>query len=162
MTNSMQSRSVQSEPEENTGIAKRVAQITVSAIKQMPIMAAKVGGCVSLGQGIPSLNTPEFIREAVIKELRDNTAIGKYSMQPGIPELKDAIALDLQRTKKMTGIDGQKEIFISCGGMESLAAGIATVVERGDEVILPTPTYASHIEQVLFAEGIPKFVPLIE
>jgi aminotransferase len=46
--------------------------------------------------------------------------------------------------------------------METLAAGIATVVDRGDEVLIPTPNYASHIEQILFAEGTPVFVPLLE
>ena len=161
----MQQRSVYDSigQEENiAGIAARVAQITVSAIKQMPVLAAQVGGCVSLGQGIPSFNTPRFIREAVVRELLDDESkIGKYSMQPGLPELKTEVARDLKRTRGID-IDPVNEIFISCGGMESLAAGIATVIERGDEVILPSPTYASHIEQVLFAEGIPKFVPLLE
>ncbi len=46
--------------------------------------------------------------------------------------------------------------------MEAIAAGIATIIERGDEVLIPSPNYSSHIEQVLFAEGIPVFVPLIE
>jgi aminotransferase len=161
----MQSRSVQirgGQAEDTTGIARRVAQITVSAIKQMPILASKVGGCVSLGQGIPSFNTPDFIREAVIDDLRNNNLIGKYSMQPGVPELKQEIAKDLQRTRGMDKVDPETEIFISCGGMEALAAGICTIIERGDEVILPSPTYASHIEQVLFAEGEPRFVPLLE
>src|SRR5271163_2058409 len=161
----MQSRSVYDsvgQEEDCSGIAHRVAQITVSAIKQMPLLASKVGGCVSLGQGIPSLNTPEFIREAIVKELRENGLVGKYSMQPGLPELKREIALDLKRTRGMEGIDPDKEIAVTCGGMEALAAGIATIVERGDEVILPSPTYASHIEQVLFAEGEPRFVPLSE
>lgn len=148
--------------DDNSGIATRVAQITVSAIKQMPVLASKIGGCVSLGQGIPSLSTPQFIREAVIEELRTNSAIGKYSLQPGLPELKKEIARDLERTKGLKDVDAENEIFVSCGGMESLAAAIATIVERGDEVILLSPTYASHIEQVLFAEGVPRFVPLNE
>jgi len=59
-------------------------------------------------------------------------------------------------------VDAETELFVSCGAMEALAAGIATVVDRGDEVLIPTPNYASHIEQVLFAEGIPVFVPLLE
>jgi aminotransferase len=160
----MQNRSIDgtANKEDTKGIATRVAQITVSAIKQMPILAAQVGGCVSLGQGIPSFGTPAFIREAVIKELNDdNSSIGKYSMQPGMPALKSEIARDLKRTRNIE-VDPEKELFISCGGMEALAASISTIVERGDEVILPSPTYASHIEQVLFAEGIPKFVPLLE
>jgi aminotransferase len=151
------------EPEGDlSGIATRVAQISVSAIKQMPVLAARLGGCVSLGQGIPSLDTPAFIRRAVIAELeRDGSAIGKYSLQPGVPALKQEIARDLGRTRGID-VDADSEIFVSCGGMEALAAGIATLVERGDEVILPSPTYASHIEQVLFAEGVPRFAPTIE
>jgi aminotransferase len=162
---SKQARSVYEvigEEQNSSGIAHRVAQITVSAIKQMPLLASKLGGCVSLGQGIPSLNTPEFIREGLIAALRDNPAIGKYSLQPGLQELRDEVALDLKRTRSLTEVDPDREIFITCGGMEALAAGISTIVERGDEVILPSPTYASHIEQVLFAEGEPRFVPLIE
>ncbi len=58
--------------EDVRGIAKRVAQITVSAIKQMPVLASKVEGCISLGQGIPSFATPPFIREAVIEALRSD------------------------------------------------------------------------------------------
>lgn len=161
----MQSRSVYEKvghDESTSGIARRVSQITVSAIKQMPVLAAEVGGCVSLGQGIPSFNTPRFIREAVAKELlEDESRIGKYSLQPGLPELKAEVARDLKRTRGID-VDPAAEIFISCGGMEALAAGIATVIERGDEVIVPSPTYASHIEQILFAEGVPRFVPLIE
>ena len=108
------------------------------------------------------MNTPEFIREAIIEQLRSNGAIGKYSIQPGVHELIEAIGADLQRTKGVKNIDPHKEIFVTCGGMEALATGITTIVDRGDEVILPSPTYSSHIEQVMFAEGEPKFVPLLE
>lgn len=161
----MESRSVYKsagEKEDLTGISHRVSQITVSAIKQMPLLASKVPGCVSLGQGIPSPNTPLFIREAVIKALQDDSAIGKYSLQPGIPKLKDLIAQDLMRTRNIAHVNAETEIFVSCGGMEALAAGIATIIDRGDEVILNSPSYSSHIEQILFAEGVPKFVALEE
>ena len=147
--------------EDTTGIAKRVAQITVSAIKQMPLLASQVEGCVSLGQGIPSFATPLFIREAVIEELRKNDVIGKYSLQPGVPELKIEIAKRLQQTKGIP-VNPEANVFVSCGAMEALAAGIATIIERGDEVLLASPNYSSHIEQILFAEGKPVFVPSIE
>jgi len=75
--------------------------------------------------------------------------------------LKRAVAEHLERTKGVSA-DPERELFISCGAMEALAAGLATVIERGDEVLLPSPNYSSHIEQVLFAEGIPVFVPLVE
>jgi len=147
--------------EDTTDIAKRVAQITVSAIKQMPRLASQVEGCVSLGQGIPSFATPPFIREAVIEGLRKNDAIGKYSLQPGVPELKIEIAKRLQQTKGIP-VNPETNIFVSCGAMEALAAGIATIIEREDEVLLTSPNYSSHIEQILFAEGKPVFVPSIE
>jgi len=147
--------------EDTTGIAKRVAQITVSAIKQMPLLASQVEGCVSLGQGIPSFATPPFIREAVIEGLRKNDTIGKYSLQPGVPELKTEIAKHLEQTKGIP-VNPETDVFVSCGAMEALAAGIATIIERGDEVLLASPNYSSHIEQILFAEGKPVFVPSIE
>jgi len=148
--------------EENlSGISRRVAQISVSAIKQMPVLARNVPDAISLGQGIPSFATPAFITEAVCDALRKDERIGKYSLQPGLPELKHEIARYLG-WKKDISVDAEKDIFVSCGAMEALAAGIATVVDRGDEVLIPTPNYASHIEQILFAEGTPVFVPLLE
>ena len=51
------------------GVSPRVAGISISAIKEMPILAASVPGAVSLGQGIPSFRTPDHIRQAVIKAL---------------------------------------------------------------------------------------------
>ena len=148
--------------EENLkGISRRVAQISVSAIKQMPVLARDVPGAVSLGQGIPSFGTPVFITETIRDALINDERIGKYSLQPGLPELKHEIARYLG-WKKGISADAERELFVSCGAMEALAAGIATVVERGDEVLIPTPNYASHIEQVLFAEGVPVFVPLLE
>jgi aminotransferase len=147
--------------EDLNGISRRVARISVSAIKQMPVLANKVPGAISLGQGIPSFETPAFIANAVIDALKNDKKIGKYSLQPGLPELKGEIAHYLGWRKGIT-VDPETEVFVSCGAMEALAAGIATVVDRGDEVLIPTPSYASHIEQVLFAEGIPVFVPLME
>lgn len=142
-------------------ISKRVGQISVSAIKQMPVLASKVPGAISLGQGIPSFATPSFITEAVIRALREDESIGKYSLQPGIPELKTEIAWHLLRTKGVP-VDPETELFVSCGAMEALAASVAALVERGDEVLIPSPNYASHIEQILFAEGVPVFVPMRE
>jgi aminotransferase len=146
---------------ETRGISRRVARITISAIKEMPLIAGKVGGCVSLGQGIPSFPTPPHIIEAVYRRMREDPDIGKYTLGPGMPELREAVAGCLSR---QTGraVDPDKEICITVGAMEALSAAVLTVVDRGDEVILPSPNYASHIEQVLLAEGVPVFVPLLE
>jgi aminotransferase len=140
--------------------AKRVREIKVSAIKQMPLLARRFSNVVSLGQGIPSLPTPKYIREQVIEALNnDNNGIGKYSLQPGMTELKQAAARIVEK-KSLRQVDAEKEIFISAGAMEALFTAIVSIVDNGDEVILFDPSYASHIEQVIFAGGVPVYVPL--
>lgn len=143
------------------GISRRVRQITISAIKEMPLLASRVGGCVSLGQGIPSFPTPVHIREAVYRAMLDDGESGKYTLGPGMPALRRAIAARLL-TERGLQADPDSEICITVGAMEALSAAILTVVDRGDEVILPSPNYASHIEQVLLAEGVPVFAPLFK
>jgi len=143
------------------GISRRVRRITISAIKEMPLLASKLEGCLSLGQGIPSFATPLHIREAARRVLRDDPEAGKYSLGPGLPELRAAVARELGRTRRIE-VDPDREVCITVGGMEGLLAGILTLIDRDDEVILPSPNYASHIEQVILAGGRPVFVPLDE
>lgn len=141
------------------GISRRVRQITISAIKEMPLLAGSLEGCVSLGQGIPSFPTPAHIVDAACRALRDLPDSGKYTLGPGLARLREAVAVHLQRDKGIP-VAPDREVCITVGAMEALSAAVLTVVDRGDEVILPSPNYASHIEQVLLAEGVPVFVPL--
>ena len=140
-------------------LSKRVRQIKISATKEMPMIAAKVGGCVSLGQGVPSFATPPHVAEAVARALRDDPAAGKYSLQPGMPALRRAVA-DLLRAEKDLPADAEREVAITVGGMEALLCAMLTLVGPGDEVIVPEPFYPSHVEQILMAEGTPVFAPL--
>jgi len=141
--------------------SKRVLNISTSATKEMAIIAARIGGCVSLGQGVPSFTTPPHIIEAVRKVLVEDPSSGQYSLQTGMPALRSRISEYLHDEKQVI-VDPESEICVTVGGMEALLATVLTVVDEGDEVILPTPTYASYIEQVLLAGGIPKYVPLTE
>jgi len=140
-------------------LSKRVQQIKISATKEMPMIAARVGGCVSLGQGIPSFGTPEHVIAAVAKALRDDPAAGKYSLQPGMPALRQAAA-ELLRVEKGLPANAETEVAITVGGMEGLLCAMLTLIGPGDEVIVPEPFYPSHVEQVLMAEGTPVFAPL--
>ena len=97
--------------------------------------------------------------EAVCNALRDNAACGKYSLQPGLFELREAIARSLLAEKGISA-DPHTEIGVTVGAMEALLAVILTLIEPGDEVVLPSPTYASYIEQVILAEGVPVFAAL--
>ena len=125
----------------------------------MPMIAAKRGGCVSLGQGTPSFATPAHVVEAVARSLRDEPAAGKYSLQPGMPALRQAVADQLLAEKGLAA-DPQTEIMISVGAMEALLAAVLTVIDRGDECLVPEPFYPSHVEQIVLAEGRPVFFPL--
>lgn len=140
-------------------VSRRVRHIPHSATKQMPVLAAQVGGCVSLGQGVPSFATPEHIVAAVCEALRSEPSSGKYSLQPGMPELRRAIGGQLLAEKGLEA-DPDTEIAVTAGAMEGLLMAVLTLVEPGEEVILPSPYYPSHVEQVLLAEGVPVAVPL--
>jgi aminotransferase len=140
-------------------LSSRVKRIKISATKEMPMIAAQVGGCVSLGQGIPSFMTPPHVVDAVAKALREDPSAGKYSLQPGMPALR-AAAAELLRVEKDLPADPEREVAITVGGMEGLLCAMLTLIGPGDEVIVPEPFYPSHVEQILMAEGTPVFAPL--
>jgi len=141
--------------------AKRVKDIEVSLIRYMPVLASKVPDAVSLGQGIPSFELPEYIREKLIEALRTQKDINKYSLEPGLPILKEEVAKHLERAYSLK-VNPEKELCITKGAIGGLFCVITTIVERGDEVILLSPAYEPYIHQIKFAEGKPIFVPLIE
>ncbi|MCB0328373.1 MAG: pyridoxal phosphate-dependent aminotransferase [Bdellovibrionales bacterium] len=141
--------------------SKRVRSIQVSAIKQMPIKAADVPGAISLGQGIPSVKTPGYIRRKIAELLERDEKLGMYSLQPGVPALREAIAAEIS-ARVGRPVSWKEEVFISAGAMEALFTAMVSIIEEEDEVILFDPCYASHIEQVLFAGGTPVFVHLEE
>ena len=111
--------------------------------------------------GYTIVPNPSAYYRSGLSEMREDPDAGKYTLGPGMPELREVVAGRLgERIGRR--VDPDKEVCITVGAMEALSAAVLTVVERGDEVILPSPNYASHIEQVLLAEGIPVFVPLHE
>jgi aminotransferase len=96
--------------------------------------------------------------DAVCRALREDHAAGKYSLQPGMPALREAVAELLTREKGLR-VDPRAEVAITVGAMEALLCAVLSLVEEGDEVLMPSPAYASHVEQVLLAGGVPVPVP---
>lgn len=79
--------------------SRNVAQMKISAIKEMALRSAKVDGAVSLAWGLPSFRTPEHIRQAVSGALESDRDIGKYALPDGLPKLREAVAKNyLERT----------------------------------------------------------------
>lgn len=147
-------------------ISKRVQKIVISPIKEMSILAdlesEKEGEkIISFGQGIPYFDTPQFIKSA-IKLAVDEIDTAKYTLEPGITELREQIASSLEKLKGIKNIKPKKEIMVSAGCQEAIDCALASVIDQGDHVLLPEPAFASHIEQIIQWGGKPIFVPLKE
>ncbi|MBI3756456.1 MAG: aminotransferase class I/II-fold pyridoxal phosphate-dependent enzyme [Deltaproteobacteria bacterium] len=137
----------------------RTEQMKLSPIKEMELAASRVPGVVSLAQGIPSFDTPEPIKTFVQQKIAEG-ACAKYSLSPGLPQLRELIAESLLR--EGMHYDPDNEIIVTCGSIEGIAASLLTLTQPGDEVILPSPSYASYQEVVRMAGCTPRFAPLRE
>jgi aminotransferase len=142
-------------------ISRRVQGMAVSAIKEMSLLAMEIPNTVNLAWGLPSFETPLHIRKRIAEELLSNPTIGKYAPPPGLPALKIKIAARLKEQKGVE-VDPQKQIIITAGGIQALMMAWMTVLEPGDEVLIPSPGFSSHYEQVYLAGGVPVAVPLVE
>lgn len=137
----------------------RTAQMKLSPIKEIELKASRIPGVVSLAQGIPSFDTPEPIKAFVQQKIAEG-ACARYSLTPGLPQLRELIGETLLR--EGMHYDPEDEILVTCGSIEAIAAAVLTVIQPGDEVILPAPSYTSYQEVIRMAGGTPCFVPLRE
>lgn len=147
-------------------ISRRVQRIVISPIKEMSILADELreqtgSDVISFGQGIPYFDTPEYIKNGIRKALQEKDT-ARYTLYPGITELRELIAKDLMSRKGLGDIDYQHEIMVSSGCQEAIVCALSTVIDEGDEVLLPSPSFASYSEQILQLGGTPVFVPLDE
>ena len=124
--------------------------ITAKA-KQMKAQGIDI---ISFGAGEPDFDTPENIKEAAIKAIREGFT--KYTPAGGIEELKEAVAKKLKRDNDL---EYQKqEVVISCGAKHCLFNLAEVLFNRGDEVIIPAPYWVTYPEQVKLADATPVFV----
>jgi aspartate/methionine/tyrosine aminotransferase len=142
-------------------ISARVRGMAVSAIKEMSLLAMDIPDTVNLAWGLPSFETPLPIRKRIAEQLMSNPTIGKYAPPPGLPELKRKISERLKEQKGLD-VDPNTQIIITAGGMQALMMAWMTVLEPGDEVLIASPGFSSHYEQVYLAGGVPVAVPLVE
>ena len=134
-------------------LSDRINNLSESATLKMTKLgrelAAKGINVISLSVGEPDFNTPEHVKEAAKKALDENYT--RYSPVPGYPELRQAI---VNKLKNENGLDYDiSQIVVSTGAKQSLSNVILTLVNPGDEVIIPTPYWVSYSEMVTLAEG---------
>ena len=136
-----------------------MSDLILSPIKEMEIRTSKVAGALSLAQGVADFDTPECIKRRAIEHIR-NGDVAKYSLSPGIIELREAVEVDL--AKRGIYYDFENEILITAGAIEAISATLLAVLGEGEEVLIPDPTYTSYQEAIKNAKGIPVFIPLDE
>lgn len=140
-------------------LANRVKRIKPSPTLAVTQRAAELKAAghdiVSLGAGEPDFDTPEHIKEAAIKAIREGKT--KYTAVDGIPSLKKAIAEKLQ---KLNGLSYElDQITVSTGGKQCIYNFLQAVVQEGDEVIIPAPYWVSYPDMTLLADGKPVYIP---
>ena len=141
-------------------LADRLSRIkpsaTIAVTDKARALKASGRDVIGLGAGEPDFDTPENIKEAAIKAIRDGKA-AKYTAVDGIPELKAAIARKFKRENELTYQPSQ--IIVSTGGKQVLYNALVATINPGDEVIIPAPYWVSYPEMVLLAGGEPVAVP---
>lgn len=139
-------------------LSNRINNLSESATLKMTKLgrelAAKGINVISLSVGEPDFNTPEHVKEAAKKALDENYT--RYSPVPGYPDLRQAI---VDKLKNENNLDYDiAEIVVSTGAKQSLSNVILTLINPGDEVIIPTPYWVSYSEMVTLADGKSVFI----
>lgn len=127
---------------------------TLAMAKKSRELQALGKDIISLSIGEPDFDTPQFIKDAAKKAIDNN--ITRYTPVPGILELRKAIS---EKFKRDNGLDYKPEqIVVSTGAKQSLANIILSLVNPGEEVIVPVPYWVSYIETIKLAEGVPVLI----
>lgn len=139
-------------------IAERAKKVkpspTLAVDSKAKELKAKGFDVVNFGVGEPDFDTPEHIKEAAIKAIRDGFT--KYTPVGGIDELKEAIIEKLERDNGLKY--GKENILVSCGAKHSLYNIAQALFGPGDEVIIPSPYWVSYPDQVLINDAQPVIV----
>lgn len=140
-------------------ISKRINKLSPSATlvmlqKTNELKAAGVD-VIGLTAGEPDFNTPDFIKEAAKRAVDEDYS--RYSPVPGYLSLREAIC---EKLRSENGLSyAPTDIVVGNGAKHELANIILTLVNPGDEVVIPTPAWVSYVELVKLADGEPVCVP---
>jgi aspartate aminotransferase len=139
---------------ESAALARVKPSATLAATDKARELARQGKNIISLSVGEPDFDTPDNVKEAGIKAIRDGKT--KYTNTDGIPELKEAICAKFQRENGLSYKPGQ--INVSPGGKAVLYNAFVASLSPGDEVVIPAPYWVSYPDMVLLAGGEPVSV----
>ncbi len=137
-------------------IVQRVTDLPKSGIRKFFDIASTLDDCVSLGVGEPDFVTPWEIRDAAIKAMQAGRT--QYTSNAGLLSLRKEIAFYLS-SRFGVSYEPETEIIATIGASEAIDLSLRTLVENGDEVLIPSPSYVSYEPNVRLVGGVP--VPLL-
>lgn len=140
-------------------LAKKTVGMKPSGIRKFFDIVRTMEGAISLGVGEPDFDTPWNIREEGIYSLERGRTF--YTSNSGLMELKTEISRYLQR-RFAVSYDPEREITVTVGGSEGIDLACRALLNPGDEVIIPQPSYVSYEPCVILADGVPVIVELKE
>ncbi len=139
-------------------LSTRVQRIKPSPTLAVTARAAELKAqgrdIIGLGAGEPDFDTPEHIKEAAAKAMRDGFT--KYTPVGGTPGLKQAIVAKLERDNALKYT--ARQILVSCGGKQSCYNLCQALLNPGDEVVIPAPYWVSYPDMVLLSDATPVFI----
>jgi aminotransferase len=136
--------------------ADRVGRFTESVIREMTRLADE-HGAVNLAQGFPDFDPPQELRDAAARALEQG--FHQYPVTWGSPRFRAAIAAKYQRFG-WPEVDPEREIVVTCGSTEAMAAAFLALVNPGDEVLIPEPFYENYGPDAYLTGAVPRVVPL--
>ena len=138
-------------------LSKKVTGLAPSGIRKFFDLVSEMPEAISLGVGEPDFDTPRRIREEGIYALEQGKTF--YTSNAGLKELKEEIGRYLRR-KINVDYDPASEIVVTVGGSEGIDIALRAMLDPGDEVLIPQPSYVSYLPCTVLADGKPIVIPL--
>ncbi len=140
-------------------IGSKVVDIKPSGIRKFFDIVHETEGAISLGVGEPDFDTPWHIRDEGIYSLEKGRTF--YTSNSGLVELRKEVANYIKRTQGID-YDPLNEIFITVGGSEAIDLAFRAMIDEGDEVLIPQPSYVSYEPCAILADAKPVIIELKE
>ena len=138
-------------------LSDAIVQIKPSGIRKFFDIVTEMKDAISLGVGEPDFETPWHIRDEGIYSLEKGRTF--YTSNAGLKELKIEICNYLKRKQNLS-YDFAKEVLVTVGGSEAIDIGLRAMLNPGEEVLIPQPSYVSYEPCTVLAGGVPVFINL--
>lgn len=136
-------------------LSKKATTIPPSGIRKFFDIVAEMKDAISLGVGEPDFITPQYIRESAVKSIQKGYT--QYTSNSGLIALREEISYYLNNRYGLS-YDAKKEIIVTVGASEAIDCSLRALLNTGDEVLIPDPSYVSYAPCVTLCGGVPVSV----